>query len=238
MNGIGNLKLNRPLLYSAFLIFLAVMLTFFAVTHTVSSLLLVPGNQVLDDLRKGEPLSAEQINSLISSRERSLKFSESGQKWTDIGLALLLQESLNQGPKEKREALESAITSLKNGLSQAPSNPWGWVRLAHAYILLEGPSEQAAEALIRAMVVAPYEPRLMFTRLSLVFATWESFPKNVWPLVFGQVRMAWRHSPENLVDLTIKTRRLQVVRSALLEDKNAFENFERLVGKSLSSQKK
>jgi len=200
-------------------------------------LFLIPGNQVLEDLRTGKNLTDDQIDTLIASRKRSLQFFESGQKWTDIGLAFLLLEARTHDSEEKKAILTKAITSLEKGLSLAPSNPWGWTRLAHAYILLEGPSEKAAEALVRAILVAPYEPSILLTRLTLVLSAWEYLPKNAWPLAFAQVRTVWRSTPDDLTKLALNSHRLHIVRSALLEAPENLKKFEILVQKTLAAGK-
>jgi len=229
--------LNRPLTYSLAVLLLGILLTISALTHTVSSLFLIPGNKILENLRTGEKLTDDQIDTLIVSRKRSLIFFESGQKWTDIGLALLLLEARTQDTEKKKAILKEAIASLEKGLSLAPSNPWGWTRLTHGYILLEGPSKKAAEALVRAILVAPYEPSILLTRLTLVFSSWEYLPKNAWPLAFAQVRTAWRSTPDELTKLALNNHRLHIVRSALLEDSENLKKFEILVQKALAAGK-
>ena len=237
MNHLKRYLLDRSFFYFFVAILLSFTLIVFASIQTISSAFLISGDQELDQLRNGNTLTGEQIDRLISSREKSLLAWNTGQKWTDLGLAYLLKAPLQKPRTEKRQTLEKAISSLQKGLALAPSNPWGWTRLAHAHILLNGPSNDAAQALVRAIVVAPYEPNLHFTRLALCFSAWPYFPKTAWPLVFKQIRVGWRVSPQKLVDLATQKRRVQIVRSALLEDQNALKGFESLLLKSLTSSK-
>ena len=120
-----------------------------------------------------------------------------------------------------------AIESLRAGLTRAPAWPCAWTRLALAELEAGGPSPELAKPLEMALITARYTPRLLFVRLDLCLIAWPYFDSDAREMVFQQVRIAWRMSPERLVDLALIMERLDVVRTALLISPLELEAFEK-----------
>ena len=197
------------------------------IPRTIAAFALLPGYPVLREIQNLRPVERDSLDVLITAQRRGLLFGETGRKWTDLGLAqlLLAREEGVQGGIGK-ELASQAVASLKTGLALAPANPFAWTRLAYAQSLITGPSPSVASALRMAMLTARYEPRLLFIRVELCLQSWSYVRPDDRELVYQQVRFAWRKKPKRLVDLTVETGRVNVVRAALLrsrEDLSAFE---------------
>ncbi len=205
-----------------------VVLVVAGIPRTIAAFTMLPGDSVLREIQNRRPVERDNLGVLIVAQGRGLFFGESGRKWTDLGLAqlLLAHEERVQGGIGK-EMVSGAIASLKTGLALAPANPFAWTRLAYARSLITGPSPSAASALRMAMLTARYEPRLLFFRLALCLQSWSYFRPDDRELVYRQVHFAWRKNPKRLVELAVRTGRVNVVRAALLlmsrKDLSAFE---------------
>jgi hypothetical protein len=205
------------------------------VPQTITALTILPGNPVLTEIQNLRPVGRDDLEILIASKRRGLRFGESGREWTDLGLAqLLLAREQGVPGGIKIEMVSQAIVSLKTGLALAPANPFAWTRLAYAQSLMTGPSPSVASALRMAMLTARYEPRLLFIRLELCLRSWSYFRTDDHELVFQQVRLAWRKNGKRLVDMAVKTGQVNVVRAALLGSRKDLSAFEKRLRKRAS----
>ena len=223
-------------LATAGLVFLAgAVLLVGEVPRTIAALVMLPGGPVLREIQNLRPVGRDDLEILIASQRRGLRFGETGRKWTDLGLAQLLL-AREQGVRGgiKIEMVSQAIASLKTGLALAPANPFAWTRLAHVQSLMTGPSPSVASALRMAMLTARYEPRLLFIRLELCLRSWSFFRTDDHELVFQQVRLAWRKNGKRLVDMAVKTGQVNVVRAALLGSRKDLSAFEKRLRKRAS----
>ncbi len=203
-----------------------------AVPRTIAALAMLPGGPVLSEIQNLRLVGRDDLEILIASQRRGLRFGESGRRWTDFGLAQLLLARQQGVPGEiKIEMVSQAIAYLKTGLALAPANPFAWTRLAYAQSLMMGLSPSVASALRMAMLTARYEPRLLFIRLELCFQSWFYFKPEDRELVFQQVRLAWRKNGKRLVDMAVKTGQVNVVRAALLRSRKDLSAFEKRLGK-------
>ena len=223
-------------LATAGLVFLAgAVLLVGGVPRTIAALAMLPGGPVLSEIQNLRPVGRDDLEILIASQRRGLRFGESGRKWTDLGLAqLLLAREQGVPGGIKLEMVSPAIVSLKTGVALAPANPFAWTRLAYAHSLTMGPSSTMASALRMAMLTARYEPRLLFIRLELCLRSWSFFRTDDHELVFQQVRLAWRKNRKQLVALAVKTGQVNVVRAALLGSRKDLSAFEKRLRKRAS----
>ncbi len=223
-------------LATAGLVFLSgVALLVGAVPRTIAAVAMLPAGPVLHEIQNLRSVGRDDLEILIASQRRGLRFGESGRKWTDLGLAQLLL-AREQGVRGgiKVEMMSPAIVSLKKGLALAPANPFAWTRLAYAQLLMMGPSPSVASSLRMAMLTARYEPRLLFIRLELCFQSWAYFKPEDRELVFQQVRLAWRKRHKRLVDVAVKTGQVNVVRAAVLRSRKDLSTFEKVLRKHAS----
>ena len=207
-------------------------LLYFSAPRTIAAFSSLPGNPVLVRIQNVQRVSVKSLRTLIETRKRALRWLGSGRTYTDLGLAqlLLTQELAGDGDLD-RMRLEETTDSLRAGLTRGPARPHAWTRLAYAEYLAEGASPRMAQALEMAITTAPFEPRLLFTRLELSLVAWPYFADEGRRLTGDQVRLAWRRSRDRLVELARHTHREDVVRVALSGSAEDLARFEaRLAG--------
>jgi membrane-anchored glycerophosphoryl diester phosphodiesterase (GDPDase) len=84
----------------------------------------------------------------------------------------------------------------------------------------------ALSALRMALVTAPYEPRLLWSRLRLAFIAWPHMPADDRDLVFQQIRFAWNRSRQDLMILAAELDQVELVRAALISRPTDAQIFE------------
>jgi hypothetical protein len=205
----------------------AVALLLFAVPRTVGVLVSARSEPLLRALQDQRPVDVEQLQTLAAALQGARVWVGDGRPRTDLGLAyLLLAEKLPRNSPESAEALRRAIEALRDGLARAPANPYAWARLAYAEALAEGWSPRAVAALRLALITAPYEPRLLWSRLRMAFLAWPEMGPEDREMIFQQIRLAWRANPRELARLAVDLNQVNLVRAALLrtpEEGAAFE---------------
>jgi tetratricopeptide (TPR) repeat protein len=200
--------------------------------RTISAFVMAPSAPVLRKLQNLQVVETEALETLVASQQRGLTWSSRGRTLTDLGLAqLLIADRLGEDAPEKRQRIEEAIAALKSGLALAPANPYAWTRLAYATFQLRGWTPEALSALRLAFATAPYDPRLLLSRLRLSFLAWPHLRREDRELVLQQVRYAWRRDPDELTQLAADFGRINVVRAALLRDPDDLAAFEERLGK-------
>ncbi len=189
----------------------------------------LPGDHLLERIQTRESVSARDLETLIISRQRALAWVEAGRVLTDLALAqLALAEVSGEGGGYDQAGVARAIVSLRAGLARAPARPYAWTRLALAKLIAGGhPSPALAKPLEMALITARYIPRLLFIRLDLCLVAWPYFGSDAREMVFEQVRIAWRRSPDRLVELALIMELLDVVRTALLNSPLELAAFEK-----------
>ena len=112
--------------------------------------------------------SIDELKMLADAQRSGQLWLADGRLRTDLGLAyLLLAEKLPRGDTNAGAYLQRAIEALKAGLARAPANPYAWARLAYAEALAHGWSPLAMSSLRLSLITAPYEPRLLWSRLRM-----------------------------------------------------------------------
>jgi hypothetical protein len=198
-----------------------------AVPRTIGALVTSPTSATLSDIQDQKAVDAQALRAFITAQERSIAWSPSGRLWTDLGLAeLLIAEGLPANDPSAATALQKATQSIKQGLALAPANPYAWARLAYAEALTAGWSPLALSALRMALVTAPYEPRLLWSRLRLAFIAWPHMPADDRDLVFQQIRFAWNRSRQDLMILAAELDQVELVRAALISRPTDAQIFE------------
>jgi hypothetical protein len=205
----------------------AIVLLVIAVPRTVGVILSARSEPVLRKLQEQQPVYMDELKTLAHTQERSQFWLDDGRLRTDLGLAyLLLAEKLPRADSNASVYLQRAIDALKAGLARAPGNPYGWARLAYAEALSQGWSPLAVSSLRLALITAPYEPRLLWSRLRMTFLAWHYMSSEDLEIVLRQVRAAWNTDRVELTRLAKELDQVSLVRIALMhtpEDASAFE---------------
>lgn len=209
---------------------IAVFLLLIAVPRMLVSVVTVPSAVVLRELQNQEPVTFEELETVVRSQRRGLMFVNDGRLHTDLGLAeLLMAERLSTDDADVNRHLENAVRALKDGLAAAPGNPYAWARLAYAEARLRGWTPVALSSLRLALLTAAFEPRLLWSRLRLGFLAWPHMTLEDHEIMFQQIRTAWEENPTELARLARDLDRIDVVRTALLRFPNADDELQDLL---------
>lgn len=210
-----------PIALTAFLLLIV------AVPRTIGVILSARSEPVLRKLQDQQPVRVDELRTLADAQETGRFWLADGRLRTDLGLAyLLLAEKLPRGDANASAYLQQAIQMLKEGLARAPANPYAWARLAYAEALAQGWSPLAISSLRLSTITAPYEPRLLWSRLRMTLLASRDISSLDRELVFQQIRFAWKTDPSELTRLAAELMQVNLVRASLLpmpEDARAFE---------------
>lgn len=205
----------------------ALVLLTIALPRTIGVILSARSEPVLRKLQDQQPVRIDELKTLADAQETGQFWLADGRLRTDLGLAyLLLAEKLPRGDVNAGAYLQRAIELLKAGLARAPANPYAWARLAYAEALAHGWSPLAMSSLRLSLITAPYEPRLLWSRLRMTFLAWRDMSSEDRELVSQQIRFAWKADPLELTRLAAELRQVNLVRATLLQmpdDASAFE---------------
>jgi hypothetical protein len=207
--------------------FIAMVLLILGIPRTVGVILSARSDPVLRKLQDHQPVQTDELMILANAQEAGRFWLADGRLRTDLGLAyLLIAEKLPRTDPNVNAYLQRAIDALAAGLGRAPANPYAWARLAYAEALVRGWSPLAVSSLRMALITAPYEPRLLWSRLRMSFLAWPELSREDRELVSQQIRYAWQADPAELVRLAVELKQVDQVRAALLlspDDSAAFE---------------
>lgn len=214
----------------AAILFGVVLLLTISVPRFVSSVLKIDGNQILTKKQLRHEIPMDSYDSMISSFENGLFLIDDGGTYINLGLAKMLKSEVAENtPIESKNLIASAKSDLEKGLAIAPLNPYGWIRLAHTIMLLEGPSRLVVNALKASIQAAYYEPQIMHSRLEYCFLNWDYFSEEDREIVYQQLLNAWKLSPDKTFALASSTKRVEVFRAALLRDRDSFRQFQKKI---------
>ncbi|MGE5601183.1 MAG: hypothetical protein ACM3X2_06630 [Pseudomonadota bacterium] len=206
---------------------IAIVLLVLGVPRTVGVMLSARAAPVLRKLQEHQPVQADELMTLAGAQEAGRFWLADGRLRTDLGLAyLLLAEKLPRTDPNANAYLQRAIDALAAGLARAPANPYAWARLAYAEALSKGWSPLAVSSLRMSLITAPYEPRLLWSRLRMSLLAWPEMSNEDRQLIYQQIRHAWQADPAELARLSTELKQVDQVRAALLlspDDSAAFE---------------
>ena len=155
----------------------------------------IPGNVILKELLRYEPVPPRALEDLIQSREASLRWREKGRTYTDLALAHMMLGEHEAPAAEPDEALAHARDALTRGLAAAPANPYAWMRLVLLRRALEHPTPEIASALSLALNTGAREGRLLFPGVEAGLHVWSEIDVADRSLVAEMVKRAWAHEP-------------------------------------------
>ena len=209
----------------------AAALVVLSIPRTMGVIVSFQAEPTLRKLQDQQPVQIADLATLADAQKAGSFWLGDGRVRTDLGLAyLLLAEMLPHDDPQADRYLTQAVDALKSGLARAPANPYAWARLAYAEALAaEGWSAPAVAALRLALVTAPYEPRLLWSRLRMSFLAWPQMSSEDRELVFRQIRYAWLANPAELTRLALELKQVNLVRAALLRQPEDIRTFEELL---------
>ncbi|WP_262690039.1 hypothetical protein [Kordiimonas aestuarii] len=153
---------------SALFVSCCLFLLYIAVPRFLSDLMLVPGTPILYRISAGATVDDQALRVLEESRLQALEFSDNLRAHADLASTYLrrAQRSEDADNRERfaRLSIEASIKTTK----RSPQNPYAWMHLSVAQLML-GPDHRA-EALTawrQSVKAAPFEPRLLFQRFQI-----------------------------------------------------------------------
>jgi hypothetical protein len=124
-----------------------------------------------------------------------------------------------------RVALDKAVVDLGEGLARAPADAKAWMALAQAQ-LATGNLEMGKQAFRTSLLIALYDPSLLFWRCQLGLGLWPLLGEDDQRLVASQLRFAWARQSTELLALAQGGNNAAVIAAALDQDpaeRDAFE---------------
>src|SRR5690606_28308710 len=110
--------------------FAGIALGALALPAAVAGFLMLPGERDFAALRERARLGEEALARATATRERALRWAETGRLWTDLALARLIAAERRPVLRADRD-LTPVREALVRGLTLAPLNPYAWSRLVY-----------------------------------------------------------------------------------------------------------
>lgn len=194
-------------------------LIYLSTPRMMASILLFPGDHILDSLQNGKEVPIKDMDVLIASREDALQWVSSGEIWGELGLAQSWKAYYTgyQSP-EGREQLSNSIDSFRQGLALAPANTFAWAGLAYSYVMRTGyPVENTTQSLKLSILTSPYQPKLLINRLTLCLKLFTFFDDEGKGLVEKQIKIAAKMDPKELAKIAAANNEIGAIISNALE---------------------
>gem|GEM_PF-1262249 len=155
-------KLEKfPILFG---VFLAAILLLVGGQRLMGELLLVPGNPIWNRISSGFSVNSEELAILEDSRLQALRVWPHPQAYADLGLVHLMNAATSTSEHQMKYNAQLSVEYSLQAVELAPRNHFTWLRLASAYLIIEGEnSDKAVNAWQRSINLARHEP-LLFTR--------------------------------------------------------------------------
>lgn len=140
------------------ILLLSVTILWVGVPRFLAALWMAIGAPIYGDISKGKPVSKEDIEFLIETRQNAIKFYDDPRAYTDLALAMV---ALNPG----QESIKEAVVWLEKGLELKPVAPFAWLRLADYYSRIDRAAPEGVQAWVTSRNLARYERFIMLHRV-------------------------------------------------------------------------
>ena len=206
---------------------LASVLLVLGVPRVVASMLKAPAFMTVLAAHRGETRPAGRLERAAGYLEAAARWEGSGRLRTDLGFLRLLQAAATDRDDPRRSELAArASEALREGLLRAPAQPHSWVRLAYARTLETGPSPEVAALLAQSYRAGAFVGEITLARLELVLANWNDLPFDLRVSTGKQIRYAWTHEKDGLVEIARQGGAAHVIRLALRSLPGAVERLD------------
>jgi hypothetical protein len=192
---------------------IAALALILSVPRFVEGMLLLPGNAAIENLGK-QTATSGTLDSVISSRERTVDVLGRGKYRSDLVAALILK-SRTLPPDQQKQILNRAVTEAEAAVAAAPADAYTWHRLALASFNRDGVSRKMVNEELSSIAVGPYLEDLMVPRLDLLFAARVYLESQFDDIIDDQIRVAWQRNLSNVVRTIRRRGTADIVRRAL-----------------------
>lgn len=166
-----------------------------ALPTAVGSLLEIPGDPILRQMRYERAPRPPVLRRFIRSREAAASWRGAGRAYGDIALGRLMLAETG-GAAQRRANLALAETALAEALSRAPMNPYGWMRLVQVRTMRGGGgTADIAAPLKLALGSGPREDRrdaMLLLMMQAGLSVWDDLDDRQRRLIADKAREAWR----------------------------------------------
>lgn len=130
----------------------------------------LPGEAGRLALLEGRTLSSGALDAVVQSRTRTVGWFPFAASANDLALVAMARAERARDADEARTHRAQAEWWQRRALGLSPADPYGWFRLAFLLHAEKGPGPASAQAFGLSLLAAPYEPRLMLSRLQMGIA--------------------------------------------------------------------
>jgi hypothetical protein len=138
----------------------------------IGGAVIAPYEDTLREIARGKIFSGTVLKDTETALRVSRKWVDSGETAASLGaMRFIAARSMTQ-PEAQRAALRESMAALKHGLSRMPAQPYVWLQLAQAERALNGTTPSIEKYLAMSLALAPWEHRLVLSRLDLALGAW------------------------------------------------------------------
>ena len=197
-----------------------------AVPRFMAAAISAPYDQTMRDLAdpaKVGTVSPEAIKAAVLSRKRAVRWQDSPRLWSELGALQLEQaEAAGLNTAQGRELAARSMDSHRQGLTLDPVQPYAWLRMAKAELVVNGLTPALNPPLQMSVRTAPREPQLVLDRLELAFTVWPMLDKTTRAMMEEQVVIAARFYEKKLALMARRHQALDIVAEALREEEGLY----------------
>jgi hypothetical protein len=167
-------------------------------------------------LRARQPISDDEADRLIASREEGLAWAGDARHVEELALALA-ERAAHAGPRTPAGAalLQQARRVLVDGLRRAPADSYLWAHLAFVDGHLQAPPETVLDSLRMSILSNRLNPQLAPWRLRIAYQNIAHWTPEMAQLLRSQIRVVARTGMDDLVQLGRDPRFLPLVQQSL-----------------------
>jgi len=209
---------------------IAILIMMFGVMPFVARIITAHDDEILSDILKGKKITQKDFADFINGREYAVSIFSYSSFYDDLAMVAVDMSSKNK--KHQKAYLEKAKDLEIKALSISPSNPYGWLRLAYIYEAM-GSDEKAAKAWQKSYLSAPYEPRLLLSRLEMARKLEQYLGLDSKELILKLIRQSWRYNPWHLTRAARDGNFLSLAKTALKDNQKDLKRFDKILKEQL-----
>jgi hypothetical protein len=212
------------------LLTVSLFLLFLGLPRFVSSLVMLPAEQVTANLLENRTVSDGALESADSRLSLARHFSTSGRIAIELAAVKLAEADRLPVPAQSTRAgvVADAADLLRQGLSDDPTDSFGWCQLAYARRLASGVGAEAVDAWRLSILTAPADRRLSLWRTRFGIQSSLAFAEGDENLLDRQIQFAWAFNRAELARYAKEAgpEAVQIIRAALADEPEDLKRFE------------
>lgn len=214
------------------LLVVSVFLLMLGLPRFVSSLTMLPAEQVISGLLHNQAVSQEVLESSETRLSLARHFSTSGRIAVDLAAVKLAgADRLPTRAQNTRAGLiADARELLQQGLSDDPTDSFGWLQLAYARRVASGVGAETVNAWRMSVLTAPADRHLALPRTRLGIEYSVAFAEGDQNLLDRQIYFAWIYQGPELARYakSAGSQAVQTIRAALADQPDILKRFDEM----------